>query len=581
MAGPMVLLVLFLVVLLRTAWVSDDAFITLRTVDNFVEGHGLRWNTGERVQSYTHPLWMFLLSMVYGVLRHPLTATLLLSITTSMVAVWWLARRVALTPGHAMLGLTALLVSRAFVDYSTSGLENPLTHLLLGVGIWYALAHAPGPRKHLFWLTFIAGLSIFNRLDTGAFFAPAVIWYWWRTPGRLKSIGVMLLAMTPMICWEIFSLIYYGFLFPNTAYAKLSTGIPLGARLQQGFFYYANLLDTDPVTFVVIAGSLALTFMQRMWSMLPWAIGCVLYLLYIVYIGGDFMSGRFFAGPLLVSVALLMRQPVLNPPRFLLAAGAAVLALGFVVPGPTLTSDGTYGEDARKVDHRGVADERAVYFKYASLMAMGRGRQLPSNKYAKEGRKLAKRKTKVHYAGTIGYMGFLAGPDVHIVDVYALGDPLLARMPPRDEKKWRIGHVIRLTPKGYKKTLSTGKPHFVDKGVAEYNEALSLITRGPIWSSERFAAIWKMNTGHYDDLLDVDRIRAAGDDRAKGKKSSKSPKTSDKKRTSKTPGDAGNKNDPSALEASEAKDETGSKKPSTPSKVLGPTRAAARKSDRE
>jgi len=34
----------------------------LRTVRNLVEGEGLRWNLHERVQGFTHPLWMFLLA---------------------------------------------------------------------------------------------------------------------------------------------------------------------------------------------------------------------------------------------------------------------------------------------------------------------------------------------------------------------------------------------------------------------------------------------------------------------------------------------------------------------------------------
>ena len=58
---------LFAVVLVRTAWLSDDAYITLRTVDNLVHGRGLTWNPDERVQAYTHPLWMFLLAAVYSV----------------------------------------------------------------------------------------------------------------------------------------------------------------------------------------------------------------------------------------------------------------------------------------------------------------------------------------------------------------------------------------------------------------------------------------------------------------------------------------------------------------------------------
>src|SRR5829696_5381496 len=57
-------LVLF-VVLVRTAWVGEDALISMRTVDHFVNGRGLRWNIDDRVQTFTHPLWVFVLSAVY------------------------------------------------------------------------------------------------------------------------------------------------------------------------------------------------------------------------------------------------------------------------------------------------------------------------------------------------------------------------------------------------------------------------------------------------------------------------------------------------------------------------------------
>src|SRR5579863_7902587 len=58
-------LVFFFFVLIKNAWLSDDGYITLRTVSNFVHGYGLTWNIDERVQTYTHPLWMFLLSGSY------------------------------------------------------------------------------------------------------------------------------------------------------------------------------------------------------------------------------------------------------------------------------------------------------------------------------------------------------------------------------------------------------------------------------------------------------------------------------------------------------------------------------------
>jgi len=76
--------VAYAVVLVRTAWMCDDAYITLRTIDNFVQGYGLVWNVGERVQVYTHPLWMFLISAFYALTREPYYTTLVISMLLSL-----------------------------------------------------------------------------------------------------------------------------------------------------------------------------------------------------------------------------------------------------------------------------------------------------------------------------------------------------------------------------------------------------------------------------------------------------------------------------------------------------------------
>ena len=157
---------LFAVVLVRTAWVSDDAYITFRTVDNFLAGYGLRWNVGERVQTYTHPLWMFLVSGATAVLREPYYASLALAFVCTMSALTLFARRVASSVPIAMVGLTILLFSQAFVDFSTSGLENPLVHLLL---IAFVLKYWSFDSSA--WdvgvLAGIAGLVMLTRLDAG------------------------------------------------------------------------------------------------------------------------------------------------------------------------------------------------------------------------------------------------------------------------------------------------------------------------------------------------------------------------------------------------------------------------------
>src|SRR5229473_7650231 len=81
-------LVLSFFVLIKNAWLSDDGYITLRTVYNFVHGFGLTWNIDERVQTFTHPLWMFLLSGSYFFVRSIYFSSLLLSLGVSTLAVF-------------------------------------------------------------------------------------------------------------------------------------------------------------------------------------------------------------------------------------------------------------------------------------------------------------------------------------------------------------------------------------------------------------------------------------------------------------------------------------------------------------
>ena len=58
----------------------------------------------------------------------------------SAAAVGLFAWKIARSGAAAALGVLVLAASVAFVDYSTSGLENPLTHLLLALFLWLYLA---------------------------------------------------------------------------------------------------------------------------------------------------------------------------------------------------------------------------------------------------------------------------------------------------------------------------------------------------------------------------------------------------------------------------------------------------------
>ena len=64
---------------------------------NVTHGHGLTFNIAERVQSYTHPLWLLLLTGAYLVVGNVYYAAFLVSIGVSL-AVFWLALRQAAHP---------------------------------------------------------------------------------------------------------------------------------------------------------------------------------------------------------------------------------------------------------------------------------------------------------------------------------------------------------------------------------------------------------------------------------------------------------------------------------------------------
>ena len=77
---------------LASAWVSEDAHITFRAIVNFTNGDGPRWNLDERVQVFTHPLWMMLISLAYSVTREFYFTVTAISLALSVSAYVILAR---------------------------------------------------------------------------------------------------------------------------------------------------------------------------------------------------------------------------------------------------------------------------------------------------------------------------------------------------------------------------------------------------------------------------------------------------------------------------------------------------------
>jgi arabinofuranosyltransferase len=511
LAAVVLALVGLLAVLVYNAWLCDDAYITFRTVDNLVSGHGLLWNAAERVQGFTHPLWMFLVAACYALFGDVYYTVIVLQLLIAVVCAALLVSLVARDRLRAVIALVALGLSKAFVDFSTSGLENGLSHLIL-IGFVVVLFRARGSFRSSAVLALLFSLALLSRMDNVLLLLPALglaLYRNVRASGLRASIrgGMpwLLLGFAPFCVWEIFSLVYYGFAMPNTAYAKLATGIPQAEYAAQGLWYLVNSLGLDPLTLLVIGCGAGAALIAGNAESRALALGIVLHLIYVVRIGGDFMSGRFLSLPLLAAVILIARIDVRKGWLLNLSFGALVLIAAAAGSFPTLGL--RYHErHGAPQDSHGIADHRLQLLHAAGLVNATIGEQMPRHDWAKRGLRLrARRDKRVFRLGGTGFTGFFAGPGVHIVDMWALTDPLLARLPFEELKKgrgWRIGHFHRRVPEGYMETLSSGRNVIADPDLAEYYDKLRLITRGDLFSAERFAAIWEINTGGYDHLIE-------------------------------------------------------------------------------
>jgi arabinofuranosyltransferase len=513
-AGRRGLTIVLLAVLVRTAWVADDAFITFRTTDNAVHGYGLRWNVDERVQVYTHPLWMATFTAAYFVTREPYYTAIALGFLLTVLYVV-LAGRLAPTPWNALAYVCVLVSSKAFIDFSTSGLENALTHVLLALFLWRWLVEPAGvPRT--FRLTLLASLCMLNRLDLALLLGPVLAIELWRANPRAVAPAVAA-GLLPLVAWEVFSLVYYGFLVPNTAYAKLNTGIPESVLFRRGVLYAVATALSDPVTMaVVIVTPLFVSFTRRSrpgpfdlpvdrYSLVA---GAGLYAMYVSWVGGDFMIGRFYT-PVFAWTATLIATASWPWPRAAgLTVAAAALLVGLMAPDePALVSGYRSATELR--EEAGIRqrrwwlgeafDERRVYYMYTGLLKQSAKELKPAHGWSYVGLKWRQSGARVETMATIGFAGYFAGPGVHIIDPYALFDPLLARLP--CYRKFRVGHYERHMPAGYPETVARQVNQISDPDLAGYYDHLRLIVSGPIWTRARWRAIADEMMGTYQDRL--------------------------------------------------------------------------------
>ena len=243
--------------LTSVSWfLTDDAFISFRYVRNLLNGHGLVFNVGERVEGYSNFLWVMELAAVWQVLGiRPEHAAPWLSVLftagTLALMLWWIAR----LPGLRMRGIVswcalALVCSSATFAVWTSGggLETRQFTFFIVAAVVCLILY-----RNLRWGLLAASVSLalaaLTRPEGPLIAACCFAWFGalqlptalnaLRRAAEAQAVGVKdaIVAITRRIDWRgllcliapfalmvgahfLFRYAYYGEWLPNTYYAK-------------------------------------------------------------------------------------------------------------------------------------------------------------------------------------------------------------------------------------------------------------------------------------------------------------------------------------------------------------------------
>lgn len=503
-----------------TAWVTEDAFITFRVIENLLNGYGPRWNIDERVQVFTHPLWMFLLVPMVAVCGNPYWAAIGLNAICLVLFLVLVFRLLGGIHFSSLLVALCLLSSAAFVDYSSSGLENPLTHVFLAL---FLLKWVSG-KKDYFGFFLLFSLLYLNRPDSIIFVVPPLLFLIYAdfSAGGVRFLrttaSAVLSGLAPMLLWLIFSLVYYGAFVPNTAIAKVQNGLDVHESIRQGWNLIQYSLENDVGTLVFIGLGFIFGFWDRRY--IGFSFGILLYFFYLFYVGGDYMAGRFLTAPLVVSLLIfgLVGAGVIRKNKNF---GYYGLALGLIFFAAKIEAHFSLDYySAPYIEKSGVADERGFYYPFLGIRpALFYGNWL-RHEFFQDGAALRGYAGKYLVRCNVGMTPYAAGADYIFIDPLALSDGFIARLPAASGS--RVGHYERSIPVGYLESRISYNNLLQEPALRRLWDDTHIVLRGDIFTWERFAAIFRLN---FQKELYLTNIRNSDEINFNGRVYKKKPQT--------------------------------------------------------
>ncbi len=424
-------------------FVSDDAYISFRYAEHLATGRGLEWNPDYRVEGYTNFLWVALIAVlrVFGAAApNGARALAWLAAGATVVLIVLISRRQQPErPSWTLLALAPLPLALTFpYQYWTAlRLETPLFSMLMLLAT-YLFVREEDNREGPQWPSAVAYLAMaMTRPEGAAFIAVPGIYLLSRIRPLTLMTGVLRRRLVwlsvyvgGMLTYHLWRLAYFGDIFPNTYYAKVSGEGLMG----RGADYVLRFVTERPFQLVLAIGVLLLAGAASRMGLL--LLGKVAVLVTVViFEGGDWMrEWRLLmpATPLLVAGlgAAVQRHAAGKGigVRLSTMAGVVILCLGI---------QNSMGTPRKEWPDILKGKRRSVLINLeGELTTVSKKVGLWLRSQPPKGALIA-----VNHAGAVPYYS-----DLPAIDMAGLSDKHIARVPGLRHYKWDPDYVLKRKP---------------------------------------------------------------------------------------------------------------------------------------
>ena len=298
-------------------FISDDALISLRYAMRLLEGNGLSWNDGMPVEGYSNLAWVLLASAL-GKLGMDLIDAVRVLGFGCFAAVMYINYRLwrhdqGLSAGQLLASQLFLALCAPIAIWSVGGLEQPLVALCMVAAVFFVFRYTrTGHLADIVYASLGLAVLCITRPDGPLLCLALAIGLFWNKKFDIQASWrpVLLLALAPVVFVAgqlLFRLHYYGEWVPNTAYIKLTPSYNMA--IDGLLYWFQGFVFMLPWSFLFVR-----QFFFRDKSLLRQPLVqlilpvVILWLVYLVAIGGDIFPGLRHFVVIIALLYLLMPQ---------------------------------------------------------------------------------------------------------------------------------------------------------------------------------------------------------------------------------------------------------------------------------